>query len=192
MALAPLRPPVGDATPAPALGRREVLTSSARAKTQASARPHPHSARNTLREAGVLSWSADAGARRMGEGLDECCARTPKKRADGHRGSRTQRAELLKPERHSPPRPEAKLLATLFGSPARLSLSWEMAPGFRIGLWSRSVTGLISAVLIANERRDRVALVPPIVVSLGHEVIARGTGVGDVASARYLERTSRQ
>jgi hypothetical protein len=30
-------------------------------------------------------------------------------------------------------------------------------------------------VLIANERKDRLALVAPIVVALGHEVIARGS-----------------
>ena len=35
-------------------------------------------------------------------------------------------------------------------------------------------------VLIANERRDRLALVAPIVAALGHEVIAREIDVGDV------------
>jgi AmiR/NasT family two-component response regulator len=35
-------------------------------------------------------------------------------------------------------------------------------------------------VLIANERKDRLALVAPIVVALGHEVIAREIGVDDV------------
>ena len=35
-------------------------------------------------------------------------------------------------------------------------------------------------VLIANERRDRLALVAPIVASLGHEVIAREIEVNDV------------
>jgi response regulator NasT len=36
-------------------------------------------------------------------------------------------------------------------------------------------------VLIANERKDRLALVAPIVVALGHEVIAREIDVADVA-----------
>ena len=36
-------------------------------------------------------------------------------------------------------------------------------------------------VLIANERKDRLALVAPIVVGLGHEVIAREIDVADVA-----------
>src|SRR4029077_3104038 len=34
-------------------------------------------------------------------------------------------------------------------------------------------------VLIANERKDRLALVAPIVVALGHEVIAREIDVAD-------------
>ena len=43
-------------------------------------------------------------------------------------------------------------------------------------------------VLIANERADRLALVAPIVVSLGHEVIAREVEVGDVAAVTIRER----
>ena len=35
-------------------------------------------------------------------------------------------------------------------------------------------------VLIANERKDRLALVAPIVIALGHEVIAREIQVEDV------------
>src|SRR4051812_7904200 len=35
-------------------------------------------------------------------------------------------------------------------------------------------------VLIANERRDRLALVAPTVANLGHEVVARETDVEDV------------
>lgn len=35
-------------------------------------------------------------------------------------------------------------------------------------------------VLIANERKDRLALVAPIVVALGHEVIAREIDVEDL------------
>ena len=37
-------------------------------------------------------------------------------------------------------------------------------------------------VLIANERKDRLAIVAPIVVGLGHEVIAREIEVEDVGA----------
>ena len=43
-------------------------------------------------------------------------------------------------------------------------------------------------VLIANERRDRLALVAPIVAALGHEVIAREIEVGDVGAVTSRER----
>jgi AmiR/NasT family two-component response regulator len=43
-------------------------------------------------------------------------------------------------------------------------------------------------VLIANERKDRLALVAPIVVALGHEVIAREIDVEDVAAVTVRER----
>jgi AmiR/NasT family two-component response regulator len=43
-------------------------------------------------------------------------------------------------------------------------------------------------VLIANERRDRLALVAPIVASLGHEVIAREVEVNDVGAVTGRER----
>jgi AmiR/NasT family two-component response regulator len=43
-------------------------------------------------------------------------------------------------------------------------------------------------VLIANERRDRLALVAPIVVALGHEVIAREVDVKDVGAVTAKER----
>jgi response regulator NasT len=43
-------------------------------------------------------------------------------------------------------------------------------------------------VLIANERRDRLALVAPIVASLGHEVIAREIDVNDVGVVTARER----
>src|SRR6202044_2323808 len=43
-------------------------------------------------------------------------------------------------------------------------------------------------VLIANERKDRLALVAPIVVSLGHEVIAREIEVEDVGAVTGRER----
>jgi AmiR/NasT family two-component response regulator len=43
-------------------------------------------------------------------------------------------------------------------------------------------------VLIANERRDRLALVVPIVTALGHEVIAREVDVEDVGAVTVRER----
>jgi AmiR/NasT family two-component response regulator len=43
-------------------------------------------------------------------------------------------------------------------------------------------------VLIANERRDRLALVAPIVAALGHEVIAREIDVRDVGAVTARER----
>ncbi|MDQ6731612.1 MAG: ANTAR domain-containing protein [Actinomycetota bacterium] len=43
-------------------------------------------------------------------------------------------------------------------------------------------------VLIANERKDRLALVAPIVIALGHEVIAREIDVKDVGPVAARER----
>ena len=43
-------------------------------------------------------------------------------------------------------------------------------------------------VLIANERKDRLALVAPIVAGLGHEVIAREVEVDDVGPVTARER----
>jgi AmiR/NasT family two-component response regulator len=43
-------------------------------------------------------------------------------------------------------------------------------------------------VLIANERQDRLALVAPIVIGLGHEVIAREIDVEDVGTVTARER----
>src|SRR3954447_15650192 len=43
-------------------------------------------------------------------------------------------------------------------------------------------------VLIANERKDRLALVAPIVANLGHEVIAREIEGADVGPATARER----
>jgi AmiR/NasT family two-component response regulator len=43
-------------------------------------------------------------------------------------------------------------------------------------------------VLIANERKDRLALVASVVVSLGHEVIAREIEVEDVGEVTVRER----
>ena len=43
-------------------------------------------------------------------------------------------------------------------------------------------------VLIANERKDRLALVAPIVADLGHEVIAGEIEVEDVGAVTARER----
>jgi AmiR/NasT family two-component response regulator len=43
-------------------------------------------------------------------------------------------------------------------------------------------------VLIANERKDRLALVAPIVIGLGHEVIAREIEVEDIGVVTARER----
>ncbi len=43
-------------------------------------------------------------------------------------------------------------------------------------------------ILIANERKDRLALVAPIVMALGHEVIAREIDVEDVGVVTARER----
>ena len=43
-------------------------------------------------------------------------------------------------------------------------------------------------VLIANERKDRLALIAPIVVGLGHEVIAHEIDVAEVGPATARER----
>ena len=43
-------------------------------------------------------------------------------------------------------------------------------------------------VLIANERKDRLTLVAPIVAALGHEVIAREIDVADVGAVTARER----
>jgi AmiR/NasT family two-component response regulator len=43
-------------------------------------------------------------------------------------------------------------------------------------------------VLIANERKDRLAVVAPIVVALGHEVIAREVDVADVGAVTAREQ----
>jgi AmiR/NasT family two-component response regulator len=46
----------------------------------------------------------------------------------------------------------------------------------------------VRRVLIANERKDRLALVAPIVMALGHEVIAREIEVEDVGGVTANER----
>ena len=43
-------------------------------------------------------------------------------------------------------------------------------------------------VLIANQRKERLAIIAPIVIGLGHEVIAREIEVDDVAAVTVRER----
>jgi AmiR/NasT family two-component response regulator len=43
-------------------------------------------------------------------------------------------------------------------------------------------------VLIANQRKDRLAIIAPAVIGLGHEVIAREIEVADVAAVTVRER----
>ena len=59
--------------------------------------------------------------------------------------------------------------------------------GYLIGAMSRRETEHLR-VLIANERKDRLALVAPIVAALGHEVIAREIEVEDVGPVTARER----
>ena len=61
------------------------------------------------------------------------------------------------------------------GRSARARLELE-----RASMSSRETEHL--RVLIANERKDRLALVAPIVVAFGHEVIAREIDVADVGA----------
>jgi AmiR/NasT family two-component response regulator len=61
--------------------------------------------------------------------------------------------------------------------------------GFRIGPVDQRADGRKHLrVLIANERKDRLALVAQVVVGLGHEVIAREVEVADVGAVTARER----
>ena len=61
-----------------------------------------------------------------------------------------------------------------------------MDSGIPKGMGKRETEHL--RVLIANERRDRLALVAPIVAGLGHEVIARSIEVDEVGPVTARER----
>jgi AmiR/NasT family two-component response regulator len=88
----------------------------------------------------------------------------------------------LEPELRCPPKVETKL-------PFIVLRPRGVVHGrrFRIRLVQPDGTDHLR-VLIANERKDRLALVAPIVVSLGHEVIAREIQVEDVAAVTERER----
>jgi AmiR/NasT family two-component response regulator len=86
---------------------------------------------------------------------------------------------LLEPE-DAPPWHGAERFATI--SP---DLASDRVPPIE-GMSYRETQHL--RVLIANERRDRLELVVPIVASLGHEVIAREIEVDDVGAVTARER----
>jgi AmiR/NasT family two-component response regulator len=98
-------------------------------------------------------------------------------------------AESLKPGRTGPPKVEAKPQPILLCVPdravaVRLAAAsiydWLVAP---LGNGTDHLR-----VLIANERKDRLELVIPIVAALGHEVIAREIEVEDVGAVTARER----
>ena len=99
-------------------------------------------------------------------------------------------AESLEPERHSPPRSGAK--ADVDATPRcglRNSRRVVCSEDLRICSVAPLADGTEHLrVLIANERKDRLALVAPIVVALGHEVIAREIEVQDVGAVTARER----
>ncbi len=99
----------------------------------------------------------------------------------------------LEPEQHRPPRLEAE--RTINVTPAGNPHTRATVDGAIPELDSNGVEPLMShrdtehlRVLIANERKDRLALVAPAVVALGHEVIAREIEVEDVAAVTARER----
>ena len=63
-----------------------------------------------------------------------------------------------------------------------------LPPGFTICSRHRSRTGPSICAFLANERKDRLALVARIVVALGHELIAREIEVEDVGPVTARER----
>ena len=121
---------------------------------------------------------------------DGSWTRTPEALAHAHREEVSNTpAESLKPDETSPPKVEAKLGLILLCVPvcavAVLSAAaricdWLVAP-------HRNGTDHLR-VLIANERKDRLELVVPIVAALGHEVIAREIEVEDVGAVTARER----
>ena len=116
--------------------------------------------------------------------------RPPPESTDGHPD--TQRcpapAESLKPERHTPPRIGAKLISMLLRRLGSATVGACLPPGFTICSRHRSRTGPSICAFLANERKDRLALVARIVVALGHELIAREIEVEDVGPVTARER----
>jgi AmiR/NasT family two-component response regulator len=68
----------------------------------------------------------------------------------------------------------------------RLGRGWALDSTLGLYMSYRETEHL--RVLIANERKDRLALVAPIVAALGHEVIAREVAVADVGAVTARER----
>jgi hypothetical protein len=71
-----------------------------------------------------------------------------------------------------PPRFRAKLALMVLRPPIFLWLWFQLRQDLELARGTEGRTDHLR-VLIANERKDRLALVAPIVISLGHEVIAR-------------------
>src|SRR3954467_2493291 len=94
----------------------------------------------------------------------------------------------LEPEIHRPPWSEAGRNPTIHLPTAGAQAT---PTGFRLAgpkpLMSYRETEHLR-VLIANERKDRLALVAPVVIGLGHEVIAREIEVEDVGAVTARER----
>jgi len=88
-------------------------------------------------------------------------------------------AKVLEPERHRQ--------AAWGGAPCDHSTGYGKTISKTIEIMSYRETEHLR-VLIANERRDRLELVVPIVASLGHEVIARSVDVDDVGAVTARER----
>ncbi len=116
---------------------------------------------------------------------------TPQALARDHREKVSHTpAESLKPEPHSPPKVEAKLMSMLLRLPGS-GITAALTTPPRI--YNLPVAPLTDGtdhlrVLIANERKDRLELVVPIVAALGHEVIAREIEVADVGAVTARER----
>jgi AmiR/NasT family two-component response regulator len=97
----------------------------------------------------------------------------------------------LESEKQSPPRVEAKLTPILHPPHPETKRFPECDARFYtfpVGPFRDDRRTDHLRVLIANERKDRLALVAPIVVALGHEVIAREIDVGDVGPVTARER----
>jgi AmiR/NasT family two-component response regulator len=103
-------------------------------------------------------------------------------------GRHAHDGRVLEPERRCPPRVKARL-KRCYCTRRICRDGCVRSDGIRIRLVEPLTDGTDHLrVLIANERKDRLALVAPIVVALGHEVIAREIDVADVGPVTARER----
>jgi AmiR/NasT family two-component response regulator len=117
---------------------------------------------------------------RLGRGRDDLNASTRLPRALPNQGSGyASRYE-------SPARSEENERRTSRRAAAKLEPLAARTLAREAGMSHRETEHL--RVLIANERKDRLALVAPIVAALGHEVIAREIEVEDVGAVTARER----